>query len=157
MAAVLPPLIAAGGFGLYFLTSFRLARYRRVPWEFLAVVAAGAALGVYRLVAAPGAGPAIGAGVALGLPPLAGRVFFFLSVFRPPRGPAPVGARLPPLPPAVSRRPPLPPPPTDGRALFFSPPFLLDAEGVIRWVSRPDTYRVRAPARDILRAIDALP
>jgi len=36
MAAVLPPLIAAGGFGLYFLTSFRLARYRRVPWEFLA-------------------------------------------------------------------------------------------------------------------------
>src|SRR5207237_618932 len=30
MAAVLPPLIAAGGFGLYFLTSFRLARYRRI-------------------------------------------------------------------------------------------------------------------------------
>src|SRR5438094_206750 len=67
MAAVLPPLIAAGGFGLYFLTSFRLARYRRVPWEFLAVVAAGAALGVYRLVAAPGAGTAIGAALALGI------------------------------------------------------------------------------------------
>ena len=60
MAAVLPPLIAAGSFGLYFLTSFRLARYRR-------------------------------------------------------------------------------------------------EEGVIRWVYRPDTYRVRAPAREVLQAIDALP
>ena len=46
---------------------------------------------------------------------------------------------------------------TDGRDLFLSTTFLLDTGGVIRWVYRPDTYRVRAPARDILRAIDALP
>ena len=46
--------------------------------------------------------------------------------------------------------------PTDGRDLFLSTTFLLDEEGVIRWVHRPDTYRVRAPARDVLRAIDAL-
>ena len=46
--------------------------------------------------------------------------------------------------------------PTDGRDLFLSTAFLLDEEGVIRWVHRPDTYRVRAPARDGLRAIDAL-
>jgi len=46
---------------------------------------------------------------------------------------------------------------TDGRDLFLSTTFLLDAEGVIRWVYRPDTYRVRAPAREVLRAIDALP
>ena len=45
---------------------------------------------------------------------------------------------------------------TDGRDLFLSTTFLLDAEGVIRWVYRPDTYRVRAPTREVLRAIDAL-
>jgi len=45
----------------------------------------------------------------------------------------------------------------DGRDLFLSTTFLLDAEGVIRWVYRPDTYRVRAPAREVLRAIDTLP
>ena len=44
-----------------------------------------------------------------------------------------------------------------GRDLFLSTTFLLDEEGVIRWVYRPDTYRVRAPAREVLRAIDALP
>jgi len=43
------------------------------------------------------------------------------------------------------------------RDLFLSTTFLLDEEGVIRWVYRPDTYRVRAPAREVLRAIDALP
>jgi peroxiredoxin len=47
--------------------------------------------------------------------------------------------------------------PSDGnRDLFLSTTFLLDEAGVIRWVYRPDTYRVRAPARELLRAIDAL-
>jgi peroxiredoxin len=54
-----------------------------------------------------------------------------------------------------------PPPLITGRKdggpdLFLSTTFLLDEEGVIRWVYRPDTYRVRAPAREVLRAIDAL-
>ena len=61
----------------------------------------------------------------------------------------------------VRHRDGMPPPfvtcrPTNGRDLFLSTTFLLDEEGVIRWVHRPDTYRVRAPARDVLRAIDAL-
>ena len=47
--------------------------------------------------------------------------------------------------------------PSDGnRDLFLSTTFLLDEAGVIRWVYRPDTYRVRAPVRELLRAIDAL-
>ena len=95
MAAVLPPLIAAGGFGLYFLTSFRLARYRRVPWEFLAVVAAGAALGVYRLVAAPGAGTAIGAGLALGILAFACWFLFSFSMYGPREDRPRVGERFP--------------------------------------------------------------
>jgi peroxiredoxin len=57
----------------------------------------------------------------------------------------------------------MPPPPFgrpvregDSRDLFMATTFLLDEQGVIRWVYRPETYRVRAPARDVLRAIDAL-
>jgi peroxiredoxin len=48
--------------------------------------------------------------------------------------------------------------PHDGgtRDLFMSTSFLVDEQGLIRWVYRPDTYRVRAPAREVLRAIDAL-
>jgi len=43
-----------------------------------------------------------------------------------------------------------------GRDLFMSTSFLVDGNGVIRWIYRPETYRVRAPAREVLRAIDAL-
>ena len=49
------------------------------------------------------------------------------------------------------------PPDGGSRDLFLSTTFLLDEEAVIRWVYRPDTYRVRAPARELLQAIDALP
>jgi peroxiredoxin len=34
--------------------------------------------------------------------------------------------------------------------------FLLDEEHTIRWVYRPETYRVRAPASEVLRQIDRL-
>jgi len=57
----------------------------------------------------------------------------------------------------------MPPPPFgravgegDTRDLFMATSFLLDQRGVIRWVYRPETYRVRAPARALLQAIDAL-
>ena len=48
--------------------------------------------------------------------------------------------------------------PTDGasRDIFMTTSFLVDEDGTIRWIYRPDTYRVRAPAREVLRAIDAL-
>ena len=42
------------------------------------------------------------------------------------------------------------------RDLFMSTSFLVDEQGLIRWIYRPETYRVRAPAREVLRAIDAL-
>ena len=64
---------------------------------------------------------------------------------------------------AIRDRDALPSPPGWGKLLrerasrdiFLPTTFLLDGVGVIRWVYRPDTYRVRAPARDVLRAIDA--
>jgi peroxiredoxin len=42
------------------------------------------------------------------------------------------------------------------RDIYLATTFLLDAEGTIRWLYRPDTYRVRAAAGEVLRAIDAL-
>jgi peroxiredoxin len=63
----------------------------------------------------------------------------------------------------IRHRNAMPPPPFgravpagEGRDLFMATSFLLDEAGVIRWIYRPDTYRVRAPARALLRAIDAL-
>lgn len=41
------------------------------------------------------------------------------------------------------------------RDIFLPTSFLLDGEGVIRWAFRPETYRVRAPVDEVLRAIDA--
>ncbi len=42
------------------------------------------------------------------------------------------------------------------RDIFLPTTFLLDEAGVIRWIYRPDTYRVRAAPSVLLRAIDAL-
>jgi len=42
------------------------------------------------------------------------------------------------------------------RDLFMTTTFLLDETHTIRWVYRPDTYRVRAPAAEVLRRIRAL-
>jgi peroxiredoxin len=46
----------------------------------------------------------------------------------------------------------------DGRPgdLFLPTTFLLDEDHVVRWVYRPETYRVRAPASEVLRQIEAL-
>jgi len=49
-------------------------------------------------------------------------------------------------------------PPADGKAgpdIFLPTTFLVDADGVIRWIYRPDTYRVRASPSEVLDAIDA--
>jgi hypothetical protein len=46
VVAILPPLIVASGFGLYMATNTLLGRFRRVPWEFLAISAFGVALGL---------------------------------------------------------------------------------------------------------------
>lgn len=42
-----------------------------------------------------------------------------------------------------------------GRAIYLPTTFLLDADGVIRWLHRTDNYRIRATTDDVLDAIDA--
>ena len=97
MAALLPPLIAASAFALYFVTTFRLARYRRTPWEFLVVMAAGAGLGVYQLVTAPGTATAIGAALAVGILGFALWFLFSFTMYRAREDRPRVGDRFPDL------------------------------------------------------------
>src|SRR5690242_19077501 len=42
------------------------------------------------------------------------------------------------------------------RDLFLATNYLRDERGVIRWIYRPDTYRMRASVDELLAAIDAL-
>jgi peroxiredoxin len=42
------------------------------------------------------------------------------------------------------------------RDLFLATNYLLDEDGVIRWIYRPDTYRMRASVDELIAAIDAL-
>jgi len=39
--------------------------------------------------------------------------------------------------------------------LFLSTNFLVDEQGVIRWIYRPDTYRMRASVEELIAAVDA--
>ena len=55
LVLLLPPVVAAAALGLCFLTTFRLAAWRRVPWEWLAVMVAATSFAVARAVRAPGA------------------------------------------------------------------------------------------------------
>ena len=95
VATVVAPLLALAGFASYFLVSTRFAIYRRYPWEFIAVVAFGAALGLHRAVASPGAGTAVAAILAAGILALACWYFFAFSMFGTREDRPRVGERFP--------------------------------------------------------------
>jgi len=42
------------------------------------------------------------------------------------------------------------------RDLFLATNYLVDEQGVIRWIYRPDTYRMRASIDELIAAIDAM-
>jgi len=44
----------------------------------------------------------------------------------------------------------------DSRDIFMATTYLLDERGTIRWIYRPESYRVRAPAVELLRQLDRL-
>lgn len=54
MLALLAPVIAGGAFVAYVVITTKLGIFREVPWEFLALSAFGAALGVWALMRRPG-------------------------------------------------------------------------------------------------------
>jgi|SRR5262245_34322485 len=51
---LLGPLLAAGGFVLYFAAVSRFALWERIPWQFLAISASGAIWSLWWLARAPG-------------------------------------------------------------------------------------------------------
>lgn len=42
------------------------------------------------------------------------------------------------------------------RDLFLATNYLVDEQGVVRWMYRPDTYRMRASIDELIAAIDAM-
>ncbi|HKA13928.1 MAG TPA: hypothetical protein VKH41_02835 [Myxococcota bacterium] len=76
--ALLGPILVIAGFALYFATTTRLGRFRRVPWEFLAVSALGVAVSVLGVVAAPSTSSAVAALASAAL--FAGLLWFFFSL-----------------------------------------------------------------------------
>jgi len=95
MPDLLPPLVAAAAFGLYFLLTFGLAIYRRVPWEILLVMTAAGGLAIHRLVQAPGLATAAGAAFTLGLIGFACWFLFVFSTYGPREDRPRVGDRFP--------------------------------------------------------------
>ena len=67
MLVVLPPLVAGAALAAYFLGTFRLARYRRAPWEFLAVMMVATGVAAYEALRTPDAGTAVGAALTAGI------------------------------------------------------------------------------------------
>jgi hypothetical protein len=59
MNELIGPVVVLAGFGLYVLSNVWLGRFRRMPYEFIAVSAAGALYAIARVLAAPA--PATGA------------------------------------------------------------------------------------------------
>ena len=83
LSIVLAPLLAVGGAAAYVLLTLKLGLYWRVPWPFLAVILAGAALGVATLVRRPGVGSGVSAVVSGGVLVLALWWVFSFSMFGP--------------------------------------------------------------------------
>jgi hypothetical protein len=76
MIGLLGVVLAAGGLASYFVVATRLALWRRVPWEFIAITAAGALLGAFGFLSQPSLGAA--AAVLASLAILAFSLWYFL-------------------------------------------------------------------------------
>ena len=65
MVALLGPLLVLSGFGLYMAANTVLGRFRRIPWEFLAVSALGVVAAVFVATREPGPAATIGAATSV--------------------------------------------------------------------------------------------
>ncbi len=95
LALVLPPVVAAAAFGLYFLATFRLALYRRVPVEWLAVMAAATAFALGRAIRVPGTGTIVAAALTAGILGFAIWFIFWFTMYGPREDRPRVGERFP--------------------------------------------------------------
>jgi hypothetical protein len=95
MVASIGPLLVIAGFVLYMITNTKLGRFRRIPWEFLAVSAAGVLHSIGYLAAHPGMGSAIAATVSVALGGFLAWFFFVFSMYGPREDRPRIGERFP--------------------------------------------------------------
>src|SRR5262245_8081995 len=94
MVTLLGPVLVLAGFGLYLVTTSR-GRFRRVPWEFLAVSGLGFLLSLTRVLAGPTAGTiaaVLASGIGLSF---MGWLFFVKSMYGKREDRPRVGDRFP--------------------------------------------------------------
>ena len=89
------PLLVLSGFGFYMLTNVTLGRFRRMPWEFLAVSASGVLHAIAHRIFTPGTPATISLLVTLALGGFVVWFFFFFSMYEKREDRPRVGDRFP--------------------------------------------------------------
>jgi hypothetical protein len=95
MLTLIGPLLVLSGFGLYMASNTLLGRFRRIPWEFLAVSAAGAVAAVILAARESGTAATVGAGASIVLFALLLWFFFGYSMYAAREDRPRVGDRFP--------------------------------------------------------------
>jgi|SRR5262245_26068105 len=95
MLALLGPLVVLSGFGLYMASNTLLGRFRRVPWEFLAVSAVGVIAAVILAARGPSTAATVGAAASVVLFGLLLWFFFGYSMYAAREDRPRVGDRFP--------------------------------------------------------------
>src|SRR5882762_9025324 len=89
------PLLVASGFGLYMGTNTLLGRFRRMPWEFLAVSALGVLVAIAIAVRSGGTANVVAAVVSVALGGFLLWFFFIFSMYGAREDRPRVGDRFP--------------------------------------------------------------
>jgi len=95
MLTLIGPLLVLSGFGLYMASNTLLGRFRRVPWEFLAVSAVGVIAALILAARGPGMAATVGAAASVVLFALLLWFFFGYSMYAAREDRPRVGDRFP--------------------------------------------------------------
>ena len=82
MTALIGPILVVAGFGLYMVTTTRFGRFRRTPWEFLAVSWVGVVVAAAVALTGGGAADWVAALASLALFGFLLWFFFVFSIYR---------------------------------------------------------------------------
>ena len=95
MGALVGPLLVLSGFGIYMATNNLLGRFRRLPWEFLAVSALGVIVACWLALREDSAANIVVAAVSVTLFAFLVWFFFAYSMYAPREDRPRVGDRFP--------------------------------------------------------------
>ena len=95
MTSLAGPLLVLSGFGVYMATNTLLGRFRRMPWEFIALSALGPPVGIGLALRSGGAASIAGAVVSVALFGFLVWFFFVFSMYGAREDRPRVGDRFP--------------------------------------------------------------